>query len=185
TAPSGNDNVQMVARGFDWRDDAPATVTWCMPLDSGLIKKNTEFHDAVYALSAPFNAEPSLLFKTKMRFRGISWGNASLALVNEGLTGKQQTQTDRYNPSTGNIEKLMERNTTDAYSSPGTPVTEKNQYGRDVVITIDNGSKLLMNNTTGSSPKGDLPFLASFDLDSKKLNIEWRCDENHFESVVK
>ncbi len=85
TAPSGNDNVQFVSRGFDWRDDEPATVTWCMPLDSGLIKKNVDYHDAVYELKSPFTGEPVELFKTKMRFRNIMWGNATVALVNEGL----------------------------------------------------------------------------------------------------
>ena len=184
TAPSGNDNVQMVARGFSWRDDEPATVIWCMPLDSGFIKKNIDYHDAVYALAAPFNGASKQLFKTKMRYRGISWGNASFALVNEGLTGKQQTQISRYNPTTGDIEKLMERNTTDAYSNPGFPVTEKNQYGREVIKLIDNGNKLLMNNPSGSSPKGDLPFLATFDLTTKKTEIIWRCNEGYFENVV-
>ncbi len=185
TAPSGNDNVQMVPRGFDWRDDEAATVTWCMPLDSGFIKKNIDYHDAVYALPAPFNTEPKQLLKTKMRFRGIGWGNATFALVFEGLTGKQQTQTSRYNPSTGEIEKLMERNTTDAYSNPGNPVTEKNQWGREVIKLVDNGTKLLMNNPTGSSPKGDLPFLATFDISSKKTDIIWRSNEGFFENIVK
>ena len=185
TAPSGNDNVQMVARGFDWRDDEPATIIWCMPLDSGFIKKNIDYHDAVYALPAPFNTEPKQLLKTKMRFRGFAWGNASFALVFEGLTGKQQTQTSRYNPSTGDMEKLMERNTTDAYSNPGNPVTEKNQWGREVIKLIDNGTKLLMNNPTGSSPKGDLPFLATFDISSKKTDILWRSNEGFFENIVK
>lgn len=185
TAPSGNDNIMMVPRGFDWRDDEPATVIWCMPLDSGLIKKNIDYHDAVYALAAPFNTEAKQLFKTAMRYRGVAWGNSTFALVMEGLTGKQKTQTNRYNPSTGEMEKLMERNTTDAYSNPGNPVTEKNQWGRDVVKLVDNGSKLLMNNTTGSSPKGDLPFLATFDIATKKTDIIWRSNEGFFESVVK
>ncbi len=185
TAPSGNDNVQLVPRSFSWRDDEPATMTWCMPLDSGFIKKNIDYHDAVYALAAPFNTEAKQLFKTKMRYRGVAWANATMALVFEGLTGKQQTQTSRYNPSTGEIEKLMERNTTDAYSNPGTPVTEKNQWGRDVIKLVDNGNKLLMNNQTGSSPRGDLPFLAMFDLSTKKTEILWRSNEGFFENVVK
>jgi dipeptidyl aminopeptidase/acylaminoacyl peptidase len=185
TAPSGNDNVQLVPRAFDWRDDEPATITWCMPLDSGLIKKNVDFHDVVYGLPAPFNSEPKLLFKTKMRYRGVTWGNATLALVNEGLQGKQTTQTSRYNPTTGEMEKLMERNTTDAYSNPGIPVTEKNQWGRDVIKLVDNGNKILMNNATGSSPNGDLPFLASFDLTTKKTDIIWRSKEGTFEYVAK
>lgn len=184
TAPSGNDNVQFVARGFEWRDDEPATLVWCMPLDSGFIKKNVDYHDAVYALTAPFTGEPITLFKTKMRYRGITWGNKTLALVNEGLTGKQTTQLDRFNPSTGEMDKLLERNTTDNYSNPGFPVTEKNQFGWDVIKTIDNGNKILMNNITGASPKGDLPFLATFDLNSKKQDIIWRCTEGYFENVV-
>jgi len=185
TAPSGNDNVQNVPRGFQWRDDEAATVIWCAALDSGLIKTKVDFHDAVYSLSAPFTGQPKELFKTEMRFRGVTWGNSTLALVNEGLTGKQFIRTNRYNPSTGQIEKLTERNTTDNYSNPGTPVTEKNQFGAEVIKVIDNGTKLLMNNTTGASPKGDLPFLATFDLNTKKLDIIWRCNEGYFESVIR
>jgi dipeptidyl aminopeptidase/acylaminoacyl peptidase len=185
TAPSGNDNVQLVPRGFDWRDDEAATVIWCLPLDSGLIKKNVDFHDAVYALPAPFTSDAKELFKTTMRYRSVDWGNSTFALVNEGLTGKQKIQTDLYNPSTGTIEKLMERNTTDAYANPGNPVTEKNQWGRYTVKLIDNGSKLLMNNTTGSSPKGDLPFLATFDIAAKKTDIIWRSPEGYFENIMK
>ena len=183
TAPSGNDNVQNVARSFQWRDDEAATVTWCMPLDSGLIKTKVDFHDAVFALSAPFNGQPKELFKTEMRYRGTTWGNSTVALVNEGLTGKQLTRTSRYNPSTGQLEKLTERNSTDNYSNPGTPVLIKNEYGENVIKVID-GNKLLMNNQTGASPKGDRPFLATFDLNTKKLDIIWRSDENYFESVA-
>jgi dipeptidyl aminopeptidase/acylaminoacyl peptidase len=185
TAPSGNDNVQYVPRSFEWRDDEAATVVWCMPLDSGFIKKNVDYHDAVYALAAPFNSASNMLFKTKMRYRFTTWGNKTLALVTEGLTGKQQTQISRYNPSTGEMEKLMERNTTDNYSNPGFPVTEKNQWGAEVIKLIDNGNKVLMNNTVGASPKGDLPFLATFDLNTKKQDIIWRCNEGYFENVVR
>jgi dipeptidyl aminopeptidase/acylaminoacyl peptidase len=185
TAPSGRDNVQNLPRSFEWRDDEAATVVWCEPLDSGMINKKTEHHDAVYALSAPFTGEPKQLFKTQMRYRGTQWGNATLALVNEGLFNKQVTRLSRFNPSAGTLETLIERNTTDAYSNPGFPVIEKNQWGRNVIKMSKDGDKIMMNNTTGASPKGDLPFIASFDLVSKKLNIEWRCEETHFESVVR
>ncbi|HEX6190938.1 MAG TPA: prolyl oligopeptidase family serine peptidase [Chitinophagaceae bacterium] len=185
TAPGGSDNVQLVARGFEWRDDEAATITWCMALDSGMIKKKAEYRDAVYALDAPFTGTPKELFKTTMRYRGTTWGNKQLALVTEGLTGKQTVQLNRYNPATGQFEKLISRNTTDAYSNPGTPVTDKNEYGRNVIKTIDNGNKILMNNTTGSSPDGDLPFLATFDLNKKQSDIIWRCQPGYFESVVR
>ena len=182
--PSGYDNVQNVPRGFDWRDDEPATMIWATPLDEGLIKKEVPFHDAVMALSAPFTGEAKALFKTQMRYSGTSWGNATLALVREMSRTKQTSKLSRFNPSTGNLETLYEMSTNDAYNNPGNPVTEKNKYGRNVILTTDNGAKLLLNNTTGASAKGDLPFLAKFDLNTKKSEILWRCQPGSFEMVT-
>ena len=183
TSPSGFDNVQAAPRGYDWRDDEPATITWCEALDSGMIRKKMTYHDVVYALGAPFTGQPKELFKTEMRFRGITWGNETFAMISEGLSGKQTARISRYNPSSGQVEKLLDRNTTDAYNSPGFPVTTKNKYGRDVIQVLDNGTKLLMNNPVGSSPKGDLPYLAKFDLNSKQTEIIWRCQEGVYETV--
>ncbi len=182
--PSGNDNTQNVPRSFDWRDDEPATVTWAMPLDSGLIKKNMTYHDVVYAQSAPFTAAPRELFRTPMRFRSINWGDATLALVSEGLSSKQISRTSRYNPTAGTLEKLYDLSSTDAYNNPGAPVTKANKFGRPVILTIENGTKLLYNNTTGSSPEGDRPYLAKFDLKTAKNEIIWRSSPGSFESVV-
>jgi dipeptidyl aminopeptidase/acylaminoacyl peptidase len=182
--PSGYDNVQNVPRGFDWRDDEAATITWCAPLDSGLVKKKMDYHDAVYALSAPFSGEAKELFKTQMRYRGVQWGDASIALIQEGSQAKQLSKVSLYNPTSNAVTVLFERNQTDAYNSPGAPVTTKNKYGRDVILTTDGGTKILMNNTTGASPKGDLPFLAKFDIASKKSDIIWRCQEGYFEYVT-
>lgn len=182
--PSGYDNVQNIDRGINWRADQPATLVWAHPLDSGLIRKKMEFHDAVYELSAPFTGSPKELFKTQMRYTNVMWGTPTLALVTESSRARQIARTNLYNPSTGKLEKLYERNETDAYSNPGTPVTERNKFGRQVIYPVDNGTKLLMNNTTGSSPKGDLPFLAKFDLSTRQNQIIWRSDEHHFEEVV-
>ena len=181
--PSGYDNTQNVTRDYDWRDDEPATVTWVQPLDSGLIKKKVAFHDAVYALPFPFTGTAKELFRTQNRYRGTIWGDSSIALVQEGLRSKQLVKMSRFNPSTGTIETLYEMNQTDAYNDPGDPVLVKNKFGRSVIKTLDKGTKLLLNNTTGASPKGDLPFLAKFDMDTKKNEIIWRCAEGKFEYV--
>nr|WP_199081317.1 prolyl oligopeptidase family serine peptidase [Pedobacter sp. ASV19] len=181
--PSGYDNLQNKPRGFEWRADEAATVVWAEPLDSGLIKKQVPFHDAVYALNAPFTAKAKELFKTQTRYRGITWGDATLALVQEGLRSKQTFRTSRFNSTSGQLETLYEGNQTDAYNDPGDPVLTRNKYGKYVIQTVDNGTKILMNNQTGSSPKGDLPFLAKFDLASKKNEILWRSTEGTFEYV--
>ena len=183
TTPSGYDNVQNVPRAFAWRNDVPATITWCEPLDSGKIKTPIEYHDAVYALSAPFTAMPSILVKTKMRFRNIIWGNDHFAWLNEGLTGKQLQKASKLDPSNGATEILFERNTTDAYNNPGSPVTTPSAYGRPV-IRLSGNNQLLMNNPVGSSPNGDLPFLASLDLSTGKQTILWRAKPGSYESVT-
>lgn len=186
TAPSGNDNVQNLPRGFEWRDDAAATVIWAQPLDSGLIKNNVEYRDAVYSLSAPFSSEPKELLKTSMRFGGITWGNENLALVTEYLRSKQLVQVNAYDPSTGKIEMLLKRNTTDAYTSSGTPVTIANQFGKNVIQFVGKDKQnILYNNTTGSSPRGDLPFLLSYNLISKTADTLWRSKPGVYETVVK
>jgi len=182
--PTGNDNTQNVPRGFSWRDDAPATVTWCSPLDSGLIKKPMEFHDALYSLAAPFTGQPKELFKIPMRYRRAIWGDSSIALIEQGLNGKQIVRLSLYNTASGALETLAERNETDAYNDLGDPVTFKNKFGRKVIKKTDKGSKILMNNAVGSSPKGDLPFLAKLDLKTKKNEVIWRCPDGTFEFVV-
>ncbi len=49
-----------------------------------------EFHDAVFALVAPFKDVPKELFKTALRYRGTTWGDASVTLVNEGLRSNKR-----------------------------------------------------------------------------------------------
>jgi dipeptidyl aminopeptidase/acylaminoacyl peptidase len=182
-SPRGFDNVQNVPRDYNWRNDQPATLTWCMPLDSGKIRKKQDYHDAVYALRAPFNGDPVALFQTKQRFRRIAWGNDSTAVIFTGLLGRQNEQMLRYNPTSGDVTLLVEHNSTDAYNDPGTPVLTRNKYGLPVLQTVAGGSKLLLNNPTGSSPQGDLPFLAEFDLGSHHNEVVWRCQPGHYEYI--
>jgi dipeptidyl aminopeptidase/acylaminoacyl peptidase len=184
TAPAGFDNVQNVARAFDWRDDEPSTVTFCKPLDEGLYKNQMEYHDAVFELSAPFSSDAKEILRTKYRFSGITWGTDKVALVSERLQSKQLLKINLYNPKTTVMQLLLERNTTDAYNNPGNPVTIKNKFGRNVIAVIEDGTKLLMNNTSGSSPKGDLPYLATFDLTTKNSEIIWRSSEGTYEMIT-
>ena len=182
--PSGYDNVQNVPRAFDWKNDAAATIVYAMPLDSGLIKKKVPFHDAIFALEAPFTGAAKELFKTKTRYNRTTWGNDALALVAESLRSKQQYTVSRYNASANTFTTLYEGNSTDLYNNPGTPVTEKNKYGEEVIAVVNNGQTILYNNTTGASPKGDLPYLASFNLNTKVKDILWRSSEDCFEYVA-
>ena len=181
---SGYDNVQNAPRGFEWKDDEAATIVYAMPLDSGLIKKAVPFHDAVMAIEAPFTEAPRELFKTAARFSNISWGDETLALVTEVLRTKQRYKVSVYNHKAGSLTTLYERSLTDAYSNLGNPVTQKNKFGKSVIATVNNGRAVLMNNTTGASDKGDLPYLSIYNLDTKTNEIIWRSQEDCFEYLV-
>jgi dipeptidyl aminopeptidase/acylaminoacyl peptidase len=182
--PSGYDNVQNIARSFDWRNDQAATIIYAMPLDSGLIKKKLPFHDAVYALDAPFTGAAKELFKTESRYSRTNWGNDQVALVSEQLRSKQQYRVSLYNSKANTISTLYEGNSTDLYNNPGNPVTEKNSFGEDVVAVSKDGQTILFNNTTGASTKGDLPYIAKFNLQTKSKEMVWRCSADCFEYVV-
>jgi dipeptidyl aminopeptidase/acylaminoacyl peptidase len=181
---SGYDNVQNAPRGFGWKDDEAATIVYAMPLDSGLIKKAVPFHDAVMAIAAPFNEAPKELFKTAARFSNITWGDETLALVTEVLRTKQRYKVSVYNHKANTLTTLYDRSLTDLYSNLGNPVTHKNKFGKDVIATVNNGRGILMNNTTGASEKGDLPYLSIYNLDTKTNEIIWRSKEDCFEYVA-
>lgn len=181
-APSGFDNVLNAPRGHQWLNNTASSITWIEPLDSGLIKKSMEFHDAAYRLDAPFSGQPALLAKTGMRMRAVSDINETIFLVTEYSQAKHRTKTSRLNPLTGAMEVIIDRSTDDAYNDPGNPVTDKNKFGRNSIRLVKGNNMLMRSN--GSSPKGDLPFLSSFNLDTKEQQILWRSEEPYYESVV-
>lgn len=192
--PIGFDDVSTFPRGFDWRDDQPATITFIQALDKGLGRSKSEFRDAMYSITVPAqNAGSAIsgadlmnnkkeLFKTKRRFRNIMWGNATTALEYEAMTFDRKMQMNRFNPSTGEMELVYERSTNDAYSDIGTPMTERNQYGQNVLLILKNGNLLLR--SQGSSPQGDMPFVQQFDLKTKKGTMIWRCEAPYYETVI-
>lgn len=179
-APSGYDNVLNAPRSFNWLNNEPATVSWIEPLDSGLIKKKMDFHDAAYTLAAPFNGTAKELVKTAWRMYGLRDVTSNLFFVTEGSRVKHRQKMSKL--VNGSMETLFDRSTDDAYNDPGTPVTEKNKYGQNTVKLL-NGSTIFMRGT-GASPKGDLPFLNTFDINTKTTQQLWRCEEPYYESVT-
>ncbi len=180
-APSGYDNVLNAPRAHKWLSNFPATLNWIDPLDSGLIKKKQVYHDAAYTWAAPFNEKPLLLVKTGMRMSNIRDITNNLFFVTEGSRVKHKQVLSKFNIN-DSLVTLIDRSTDDAYNDPGTPLTEKNKYGRDIVKLV--GGNTIFMRGTGSSPKGDLPFLSSFDINSKERKLLWRCEEPYFESVT-
>lgn len=180
SAPRGNDNVLNAPRSYGWLNNAAATVRWIEPLDSGMIRNKMDYHDAAYTLAAPFTASPKELVKTAERMYSVTDVTNDMFFVTEGSRAKHRMKMSKL---TGNkMETLVDRSTDDAYNDPGTPLTEKNKYGRNVAKLL-NGSQLVMRGI-GASAKGDLPFLNTFDINTRETKQLWRCEEPYYETVT-
>ena len=181
-APIGFDDVVSFPRNIEWRNDHPATIVYVQALDKGLGRSAAEYRDAVYSLSATGNDQPKELVRTRRRYRGIDWGNATTALLYEGMFADRRSRINLLNPSTGKTDSLHERSSNDAYNDLGDVVTHKNAYGRQVIQLLKNGDILLHSN--GASDKGDLPLLRSLNLKTRATKELWRCQEGVYEFVV-
>ncbi|WP_291910822.1 prolyl oligopeptidase family serine peptidase [Chitinophaga sp. CB10] len=182
--PKGFDATSNYPRRFSWRADAPATITWIQALDGGDPKKDVPFRDELKSLAAPFTGEPVSLAKTSERLYGVLWANNQLALLMEANSSKQRRKLSTIDPSHPDQAPvlLFDRSENDRYNDPGTPVTTKNEYNRSVVYVSPAGDLLM--NAPGASPEGDRPFLAKFNLKSKKQDILWRSKAPYYEQVT-
>lgn len=183
--PIGFDDAPDFPRNFSWRNDEPATVTYVKALDGGLGKSKSEWRDALMAIHITADKENASveLFRTKMRFQGVTWGNNSLAVFYEESYAGRKYQMNRYNPTTGKSDSIFSRSSNDLYSDIGNPLTRKNEFGRQVLIIL-NGKELILS-SDGASDEGDMPLVQTFDVTTGKTNLVWRCKAPYYEYLVK
>lgn len=180
--PTGFDATVSFPRAFNWRADVAATIVWAQALDGGDPRKRIAIRDEVKMLAAPFTGEPVSLARTAMRYRGIQWGNSQLALLAEGMRSLQKTKISKIDPSNPAKEPVtfIERSDNDRYNDPGDPVTVKNSFGARVLYISP--AKDLLVTSEGASPEGDMPFVATWNLETGKQTIKWRSAAPYYES---
>ncbi|MBL7769861.1 MAG: S9 family peptidase [Flavipsychrobacter sp.] len=181
--PIGFDDVAIYPRFITWRDDQPATIYFVKALDNGKGRTQSEYRDGVYCIDLTKEKEPKLFTKTTKRYRGIEWGNDQVALLYEGMNADRSYRINLLNPLTGALDSLQQRSSNDQYNDLGQPITTRNQYGRNVIQVLKNGSILLT--SSGASEKGDLPLLRSMNLKTRAIKDLWRCQEGSYEYVVR
>ena len=184
--PIGFDDAPDFPRDFSWRNDEPASVTYVKALDGGLGKSQSEWRDAVMAVrisSSEKETPATELFKTKMRFYGVTWGNSTTAVFYEESYATRKFQMNRYNPATGKSDSIFARSSDDSYSDIGNPLTQKNEFGRQVLVVLK-GKELILS-ADGASDEGDMPLLQTFDITTGKTGLIWRCKAPYYEYLVK
>lgn len=182
----GYDTTSPYPRQYAWRADKPATITWAEALDGGNPKgKKLDFLDAVYQLEAPFNGEKQLVVKTPKRYRGIQWCDDEFAIVNESSSQTRLTHMYSFVPcGDGKLTTVFEYKSGDQYANPGRIMTKKNEYGSSVIYTDKKHNILMLNNSTGASDEGDMPYISRYDIAKKKNTILWRCQAPYYEQLV-
>ncbi|MBR8535456.1 S9 family peptidase [Carboxylicivirga sediminis] len=172
-------------RSITWRDDKPATLVWAEVLDKGDPEVEAEHRDEVFEWAAPFTEEPSSLLKTINRFAGITWGSDNVAMAYDYWWNTRNTKTYLFNPSDASQqpEVLYDRNYQDRYNDPGSFITERNEYNREILV-MDKGNVYLEGD--GYSKEGQKPFIDMMNLGTKKATRLYQAEnKDKLETISK
>lgn len=150
-------------RSINWRADRPATLYWVEALDKGDPEMKTEFRDELFQLHAPFTTDPQSMMKTTNRYAGVIWGNERYALLIDNWWNTRNIKTYLFNPSDNKQapQVISDRNYQDVYSDPGSPQTERNEFGR-YVLKMDKDHIYLFGD--GFTADGQFPFIDEMNL---------------------
>lgn len=181
----GYDTTSPNPRGFSWRSDKPSTVYWVEALDGGNPKgKKLDYYDAVYQLDAPFNGEKQEVIKTTMRYGGIQWCDDNFAILSQRLSSKHISTISSFKPGNNeSVKEIFSWSSNDSYANPGRIVTAKNSFGRSIVFTDKNHSKLMLQ-SSGASPEGEFPMLYRYTIANQKKEVLWQCKAPFYEQIM-
>ncbi len=176
--------VRTGPRQFSWRNDVPATLYWVEALDEGDPRNAVEVRDQLYYLPAPFDGNPIPFFALEMRYSGIMWGNDDMALISEWWWPTRWTKTWAFAPGSPDVEPelVFDRSWQDRYNDPGSPMMRHNEYGKNILLTVDNGTALLLTGG-GASPEGSRPFLDKLNMINYETTRLWQSEDPYYEAV--
>ncbi len=180
--PSGFDAVPTGPREFGWRSDKPATLYWVEAMDGGDPSVKVPLRDMVYTLPSPFNAAPLKLADCYLRFRTINWGDDNLAIITERWWKTRAERRVYIKPDNERFRvNLFDFYYEDAYAQPGTFVTRKNKFNREVLLTQGQN---IFTISEGASPQGNRPFLLQFNIKTKLTDTLFRSKAPYYERPV-
>lgn len=182
--PTGFDATVTGPRGISWRADQAATLYWAEAQDKGDPRVKVAERDIVYTLSAPFAGDKKKLVGTTLRFGGISWSDDSFAILNERWFASRMEKRSVINPSNPSQapKVIIELSSDDLYNDPGSPLFTRNAFGRNVLMRK---GELVYMTSEGAGPEGSMPFLSTFNSNTKEQKILWRSQAPYYERVSK
>ena len=185
SVPIAFGSVPTGPRSVGWRADAAAELVWAEALDGGDGGIDADERDRVYTLAAPFDGKPVPLITLDNRYGGVTWGSDELAFVSSWWWRTRNVKVWRVAPGdrTREPELVDDRSWQDRYADPGAPVTHPGPFGRQVMMTADDGNVIFLAGD-GASPEGDRPFLDRYDLRTGETERLFRSEAPHYEYAV-
>ena len=171
-------------RSIDWQPLKPSTLIWVEALDEGDPEKDVPFRDKIVTLSAPFTGNPKEVLKTKNRYSGISWLQTNgMGFLSESDWKRRWRTTYLINVDDPNFEqiKLFDLSTQDSYNNPGSPIRTTTSAGESLILQ---DKDFIYLSGSGSSPRGDFPFLDKFNLKTQKKERLFQCEDQCYERFL-
>jgi len=182
--PKGFMATRKGKRSITWRNDLPASLRYIEALDKGDPSIKVDFRDKLMSWDAPFQKDPTLLIKTINRINSIYWGNDSVAIVRDIWWNNRNTKTYLFNPSNSKIKPkiITDRNYQDIYSNPGSFITKRNAFNRNVLF-IKNDHLYRIGD--GFSEEGQFPYIEEFNINDFSTTEIYKSNYiDKFEDII-
>lgn len=164
-------------RECQWVPELPSTLLYFKTLDNGDPSKNVEYRDEVALWKAPFDNQPSSIFKTIHRINSIWWLNDQTILFYTKWDDNKKIKEDKYflfNIKRDKNPRLVYSwNPQDLYANPGDPVKKFNQYGKEILEMYNNKITFI---GCGYSEQGKKPFIRNLNIDTLKYEEVYKSD---------
>ena len=172
-------------RSVEWRNDAAAEVVWVEALDGGDGGVEVEERDRLFSLAAPFDSDPVTQMTFGQRYGGVMWGNDELAFSVSWWWKTRNLKVWHFHPGNPSVEPkiVQDRSFQDRYADPGNPVMERNQWGRQVILTTGDGNTIYLNGA-GASAEGDRPFIDRWNFAADEKERLFHSEAPYYENPV-
>jgi dipeptidyl aminopeptidase/acylaminoacyl peptidase len=171
-------------RNVSWRPTEPATLLWWEALDDGDPRKAAPFRDRLMTIKAPFTAQPTQVYRSQNRARGLMFGEkGGLAFTSDYERNRRWVQTFRiFLDDPGAEPKLVwSRSQQDRYRNPGMPMMRRLPTGGAV---MQQSGDFIFLDGQGATPQGDRPFLDKMNLNTFETERLFRASGKGYESVI-
>ena len=164
-------------RKVSWQTSAPHTLFWVEALDWGDPMAEVPHRDRLLRLEAPFDSDPSEVFRAEHRIRSLDWGEGDLLLLTQWERMRRWRYAWLLDLDKGSSRLWFDLSDKDRYADPGRPLYRQLANGRWVMR--QEGDALTFEGS-GATPEGDRPFLDLRSMSTDKVDRLFRSRADHY-----